>query len=314
MGKYSSNLPQLEDKLFLADGGLETDLIFHSGMDLPQFASFVLLESPEGLETLINYFTPYADLAQAQGVGFLLDSPTWRSNPDWAQLMGYSTEELDQINQDAVQQLVCLRDAYDSPASPFVLNGVFGPRGDGYIADKVMTSEEAQAYHSPQMASFAKTDVDMVSAITMTHAEEAVGITQAAQAAGLPVAISFTVETDSRLPSGQPLKDAIEQVDSETDSGPAYFMLNCAHPTHFDRSFDHKGNWLGRIQGLRANASAMSHAELDEAEELDDGNPVELGGQYRELMAILPNLNVLGGCCGTDKRHIEAILNACRDI
>jgi S-methylmethionine-dependent homocysteine/selenocysteine methylase len=140
----------------------------------------------------------------------------------------------------------------------------------------------------------------------MTYVDEAIGVTRAAQDAVIPAAISFTVETDGDLPSGQALGEAIEEVDRATDSGPAYYMINCAHPTHFDSVLD-GGDWVGRIRGLRANASTCSHAELDEAEDLDDGDPQDLGARYGELRDRLPALNVVGGCCGTDHRHIGEI-------
>jgi homocysteine S-methyltransferase len=170
-----------------------------------------------------------------------------------------------------------------------------------------MSAQEAEAYHSRQIATFADTAADMVTAITMTHAEEAIGIVNAAGTAGMPVAISFTVETDGRLPTGQPLPEAIDQVDDETDRAAAYFMVNCAHPTHFAHVLEDEGAWRDRIGGLRANASTKSHAELDEAEELDEGDPVELGARHRALRTSLPGVAVLGGCCGTDYRHVEQI-------
>ena len=175
-----------------------------------------------------------------------------------------------------------------------------------------MSSEQAQAYHAEQIGIFAKTGADMVTAITMTNANEAIGVTRAAQAAGMPVAIAFTVETDGRLPTGQGLQEAIEEVDAAIYNGPAYYMINCAHPTHFESTLKGDGAWVQRIRGIRANASKRSHAELNEAPDLDDGNPSELGAQYRALRAEHPHLNVLGGCCGTDRRHVEAICGACK--
>ena len=151
----------------------------------------------------------------------------------------------------------------------------------------------------------------MVTAITMTHVGEAVGVVRAAEAAGLPVAISFTVETDGRLPTGQPLGEAIEAVDAATGALPAYYMINCAHPTHFAHELGADGGWTGRVRGLRANASCRSHAELDAATDLDAGDPAQLGRQYAELRRLLPQLTVLVGCCCTDLRHVEAIARAC---
>ena len=191
-----------------------------------------------------------------------------------------------------------------------VISGCIGPRGDGYRVDNEMTAEEAQRYHEPQVATFADTAADLVSALTLTYAGEAVGVARAAQNAGIPSVISFTVETDGRLPSGQSLREAIEEVDDQTDGAVAYFMINCAHPTHFAHVLEGDGDWRGRIRGLRANASEKSHAELDEAEELDSGDPAALARHYRELQTRLPSLTVVGGCCGTDHRHVAEICTA----
>ena len=301
-------LPQLSgDRLFLTDGGLETTLIFHLGLELPDFAAFDLLRDDTGAEALRRYYESYIAIAREHGAGIVLDTATWRASRDWGERLGYSPEELAEANRRAVALIEELRAL--NPDVPAVLDGVIGPRGDGYVVGETMTPEEAEAYHSEQIGTFAGTAADMVSAITMTYADEAVGIARAAQAAGLPAAISFTVETDGRLPSGQPLGEAIEQVDAETESAPAYFMINCAHPTHFEGVLE--GPWLERVRGIRANASRMSHEELDAAEELDEGDPDELAAQYRALRDRLPNATVLGGCCGTDDRHVAAIAAAC---
>jgi len=304
-------LPQLGGDIFLTDGGLETVLIFHDGLDLPYFAAFTLLKDEAGREALRRYYRNYAAIAEERGVGFVLDSATWRASQDWGDKLGYSVDDLAEANRQSIALLQELREAYQSEKTPVVINGAIGPRGDGYDPGEVMTEDQAQAYHTAQIATFHDAGADMVSAITMTNIPEAVGITRAAQAAGIPAVISFTVETDGKLPTGDSLKDAIAAVDAATGNGPAYYMVNCAHPTHFDGVLSAGEPWLERIRGVRANASTLSHAELDEAEELDDGDPVELGGQFHELMARLPNLNVLGGCCGTDHRHIAAIANAC---
>jgi S-methylmethionine-dependent homocysteine/selenocysteine methylase len=299
-------LPQLSDATFITDGGMETTLIFHEGLELPHFASFVLLDDDEGARALRDYFLPYIEIAREASVGIALDTPTWRANPDWGERLGYAAEALADVNRRGVRLLEQLReDAGGRP--PILISACIGPRGDGYQVDETMTPEDAQRYHSLQAEVFADTAADLVSALTMTYAEEAIGIVRAARAAGIPAAVSFTVETDGRLPSGQPLQDAIEQVDAETDGAAAYFMINCAHPTHFADVLEAGAPSLERIRGLRANASTMSHAELDEAEELDAGDPVDLARRYAELRERLPNLSVVGGCCGTDHRHIREI-------
>jgi S-methylmethionine-dependent homocysteine/selenocysteine methylase len=306
----SNSLPQLTgDRVFLTDGGLETTLIFHRGLDLPHFASYKLLEDDHGRAALREYFAPYLEIARERGAGFILDTATWRSNPDWGERLGDDAGALDRVNRDAVAFAQELRDSAGGGAGPILVNGVLGPRGDGYVVEDAMSAEEAETYHSAQIRSFAAAGADMVSAITMTYVEEAIGIARAAAAADMPVAVSFTVETDGRLPSGQELGDAIEQTDRETGGSVAYYMINCAHPTHFDDAIG-DGAWRDRIAGLRANASKMSHEELDAAEELDAGDPAELGSDYAALRERLRNVTVLGGCCGTDNRHIAAVADA----
>ncbi len=311
MTKYRSNLPQLSGDLFLTDGGLETTLIFHDGFDLPCFASFCLLKDVEGRSAIERYLSTYAAIAKASNTGFIFESPTWRASTDWGARLGYSDEDLAEANRASIDMLLALRDVYETDSAPMVISGNIGPRGDGYILGEGMSEDDAQAYHAAQVDVFSQTEADMIGALTMTSAEEAIGLTRASMAAGMPASISFTVETDGRLPSGQPLGEAIEAVDEATARGPAYFMVNCAHPTHFMDALAAGGPWTQRFRGIRANASALSHAELNEAEELDAGDPAELGRQYAEMRRELVNLNVLGGCCGTDHRHIEEMRKAC---
>ena len=302
-------LPHLDaERPFLADGGLETTLIFHRGIDLPLFAAFDLLKDDGGRRELRDYFGPYVALARERAVGLFLDTATWRASPDWGHQLGYAPEQLDAANRQAVAHARAMAAAH--PDTPTVVNGVIGPRGDGYDPAVLMSPAEAEGYHARQVTTLADSGVDMVTALTMTHAEEAIGIVRAAGAAGVPVAVSFTVETDGRLPSEQGLADAIEQVDAETGGAAAYFMVNCAHPTHFAHLFAQEEPWHARVRGLRANASAKSHAELDEAEELDEGDPADLGERHRALRPKLPHLAVIGGCCGTDHRHVAAVCDA----
>jgi S-methylmethionine-dependent homocysteine/selenocysteine methylase len=310
--KYRERLPQLDGGLFLTDGGLETTLIFHEGFDLPCFAAFVLLDSECGRKALRDYFDRYAPMAIAAGAGFVLEAPTWRANPDWGTKVGYGTEALARNNRAAIALLLELRDRYETAASPMVVSGAIGPRGDGYDPGALMSADEAADYHGFQIGLFRDAGADLVSAFTMTNIGEAQGIALAAKALDMPCVISFTVETDGRLPTGDTLAEAIRCVDAETGNGPAYYMINCAHPTHFDHVLAAGEPWIKRLRGLRANSSRMSHAELDNAPELDIGDPQELGGQYAELRRRFPHINVLGGCCGTDHRHVDCISTACR--
>jgi S-methylmethionine-dependent homocysteine/selenocysteine methylase len=303
-----ASLPQLDGGLFLTDGGLETTLIFHRGIELPQFAAFVLLDDVDGERTLREYYEPYFALAAEHEAGLILETPTWRASPRWAAALGYSATQLDRLNRRAVELLAEMRDSHASRVrGPIMITGVVGPQDDGYNPSELISAADAERYHATQIASFAGTAADFVTVLTMTYAEEPIGITRAAAAAGLPVVISFTLGTDGHLPSGPPLAEGIERVDAETDGGPAYFMINCAHPVHFESVLDPEAPWAARICGVLANASIKSHAELDQAEELDDGDPEDLGERYAALAEKLPNLNVLGGCCGTDDRHVAAI-------
>jgi homocysteine S-methyltransferase len=310
--KYRDQLPQLDGALFLTDGGLETTLIFHEGWELPCFAAFVLLDSERGRKALSDYFDRYVPMAIAAGAGFILESPTWRANPDWGAKVGYGRQALTRNNRAAIEFLLDLRDRYETRSSPIVVSGAIGPRGDGYVASEMITVDEAAHYHAFQIGALRDAGADLVSAFTMTNANEAQGVALAAKDANMPCAISFTVETDGSLPSGETLAYAIGKVDAATGNGPAYYMINCAHPTHFDHVLDAGGAWMKRIRGIRANSSRCSHAELDNAPELDIGDPLELGSQYAELLRRFPHINVLGGCCGTDHRHVDCISTAVR--
>jgi homocysteine S-methyltransferase len=305
----ASPLPRPGGPPFLIDGGLETSLIFRDGFELPSFASFVLLDDARGRAGLEAYYRGFLNIAAASGAGFVLDSPTWRANPDWGAALGYDHDRLGAANRAAIAQLGNLRDEY-AAVGAVVVNGCIGPRGDGYDPGKLMTADEARDYHRWQVVQLAEADADMATALTMTNLEEAEGIAAAARDVGIPAVVSFTVETDGRLPTGMALAEAVARIEDKHGDAVAYYMINCAHPSHFASALD-DDLLRARVAGIRANASRMSHAELDEAEELDDGNPGELASDYRGLMGALPNVCVLGGCCGTDHRHVAAIAEVC---
>lgn len=293
----------------LTDSGLETWLIFHRGADLPLFAAFPLLEDRNGRELLAEYFRDHLEIASRAGTGIVLETPTWRASSKWGAELGYDAEALDRVNRASVEFLRDL--AGDYPDVDVIVSGNLGPQGDGYNPDELLTPEVAAAYHRPQIESFAAAGADRVTLLTGTHTGEPIGIVHAAVAAGIPVVIAFTVETDGRLPSGQPLHEAVAEVEAATGGAVLHFGINCAHPDHFTGALLAEPAVAKRITLLRANASRMSHAELDAAEELDAGDPVELGDLYAQLLAKHPDLQVLGGCCGTDARHIDAIATAC---
>lgn len=307
MARYRNDLPQLRGTKFLTDGGLETVLVFRQGIELPCFAAFDLLKDEAGLEVLRQYYRTHAAIAVENGLGFILESATWRASADWGEKLGHSREAMARLNRASIDLLSEIRRAFADEHAPMVISACVGPRGDGYDASSHMNESEAERYHGEQIETFASTEADLISAITMTNTEEAIGVARAARAVAMPSVISFTVETDGRLPTGEPLCEAVQRVDAATDGAPAYFMINCAHPSHFSSALRAGEPWVERIRGLRVNASAKSHAELDQATELDAGNPVDLGRECAALHRALTQINVLGGCCGTDERHIAEI-------
>lgn len=312
MTKHSIRIPQLDGGFFLTDGGLETDLMFNHGVEIPEFAAHTLLADSKGREAMANYFRGFLSLARDMDAGYILDSQTWKAHMHWADALGANEAELRAVNHASVDMIVQLRKEFSDNAKPIVLNAVIGPQGDAYAPEAEVAAHQAEEYHSKQIGWLAETPVDMVTALTFTQSDEAIGLVRAAVAAKLPVVVSFTVETEGDLPTGQPLSEAITAVDEATDSAAAYFMVNCAHPDHFLHVLEDDQAWASRIRGVRANASRKSHAELDESTTLDDGNPDELAAQYQLIGEKLPNLNVYGGCCGSDLRHVVAIANAMR--
>lgn len=309
MSRYRQVLPQLGSDLFWADAGIETDLIFNHGIEIRAFAAHTLLPDRVGKQAIIDYFRGFLALAQVHNTGYIFDSVTWKAHPHWADELGASEEALQDANHASIALMAQLREEFAANAKPIVLNGIIGPKGDAYAPAREVAIHEAERYHAKQIGWLAATAVDMVTALTFTQADEASGLVLAARSVGLPVVVSFTVETDGRLPTGQPLGEAIEAVDQATDAAAAYFMVNCAHPAHFAHLLSDTP-WARRIRGIRCNASRKSHAELDESTTLDAGDPVEMGQQYAAIRAQLPWLNVFGGCCGSDLRHVSQIARA----
>ena len=309
MSNYRNALPQLDGELFLTDAGIETDLIFNHGIAIREFAAHTLLTDPVGRKAIVDYFRGFLALALTQNTGYILDSVTWKAHLHWAGDLGADEQQLRASNQESIALMGQLRDEFSTNSKPIVLNGVIGPQGDAYAPEAAVATHEAERYHSKQIGWLAETDVDMVSALTFTQSDEASGLVLAARNAGLPVVVSFTVETDGRLPTGQPLGEAIETVDYASDAFASYFMVNCAHPDHFAHVMVDTP-WARRIRGIRCNASRKSHAELDASPTLDAGDPIELCHQYVAIMAKMPWLNVFGGCCGSDLRHVTQIARA----
>lgn len=293
----------------VTDAGLETWLLFKRGVELPAFAAYPLAATSTGRALLTEYLQHYVAIATSIGAAAVLEAPTWRANPDWAKVLGHDLDTLGSLIDACVQLVADVRATWRGD-QPFLISGTVGPRGDGYHVDASMTPEAAAEYHEFQIGRMADAGVDVVTALTMGYVGEAAGITLAARAASVPAVVSFTLETDGRLPTGMPLGEAIEAIDAATGAYPLHYMINCAHPTHFDCTLDPAAPWAHRVGGIRANASARSHAELDEMVELDEGDPDDLARRYVALRDQLPSLHVIGGCCGTDHRHVAAIATA----
>ena len=310
MNHPNNPLPQIGEKVFLTDGGLETVMIFHEGLELPCFAAFDLLKDLSGVNTLRKYYRPFINSAIDGRMGFILDTPTWRASSDWMPLLGYKVSEVEDFNKKAVALMKELRQEFQTEDTPMVISGAMGPRGDGYAPGAHMSVEEACDYHLPQARALAESGADLLSAVTMNYIAEAVGIARAAEQVGLPSVIGFTTELDGCLPDGDTLEEAILRVDRETGEEPAYYMVNCAHFDHFTDALHNGSDWVNRIRAVRANASRMSHAELDNSTELDDGDPEEYGALCADLHSKFSGLTVFGGCCGTDHRHVDAVRSA----
>lgn len=295
---------------FITDAGLETELIFKKDYELPEFASFPLLESKQGRQDLLEYYEHYIAIARKHNTGLILEAPTWRASTAWGTKLGYDAIALDRINHKAIQFLDAVR-TQATLDTPCIISGCIGPREDGYNPEYYINAEQAESYHSVQIKSLSKAGADLITALTMTSIDEASGIVQVAKKISVPLVISFTTETDGLLPSGESLQQAIESIDRQSNAYPLYYMINCAHPTHFEPALQQNQPWLNRIGGIRANASCKSHAELDDCTELDAGNPHQLGLEYKQLKARLSNLNVVGGCCGTNHQHVAEMAQAC---
>jgi len=295
------SLPQLSGDIFLTDGGQETCLIYDYHYDLPEFAAFPLLATETGRASLVRYYKEYVDMAKELGRGLVLATPTWRCSSHWGTKLGYTQDQLDQLNKDAVRLVAdCGEGA--------VVTGKVGPIGDGYLAGKI-TVKEAHDYHRSQVSALASAGADLVCSHTFSSWEEGGGLAMAAKEVGIPLTVGFTVDIDGRLHSGQGLGEAIMAVDREAGSYPEYYTVNCAHPDHFRTALEEGqgSEWIKRIGEVLVNASKKSHEELDRATQLDSGDMDELAKLTADLTRLLPNLFVVGGCCGTKMEHVKRI-------
>lgn len=306
MPHTNPRLPHQTDDIFLTDGGSETWLMYKRGFELPNFSAFHLLNHKKANEALREYYAAFASVAVKLGTPFIFDSLTYRASRDWGALLGYSAEGLAEMNHKCIELYRACAAEAGLATENIVLSGCIGPKGDAYKTNHGLTAQGAESYHSEQIETFKAAGADIVTALTLSTTDEAIGIARASAKAGLPSVIAFTIEKDRKLRSGETLKQAIQTVDAATSNAPAYYMINCAHPVDFGPSLTGEP-WADRIRGLRANASSLDHGTLCKLGHLDEGNPDELAGQYVDIRSAHPKMNVFGGCCGTDHVHVETI-------
>lgn len=299
-------LPHETQDLFLTDGGTETWLMYKRGFELPEFSAFHLLNDPDATDAIRTYYQAFANVALELGTGFIFDSLTYRASRDWGVLLGYSVEDLKKMNQRCLSLYREIASETGLPEANCVYSGCIGPKGDAYKRNEGLTQDIAEEYHSEQIETFVSAGADIVTALTLNSTDEAIGIARAANSAGIPSVISFTLEKNRCLRSGETLAEAIGKVDSATGEAPASYMINCSHPVDFSPALMDEP-WVKRVRGIRANASSLEKGTLCQLGHLEEGDPEELAGQYADLKSSYPHMNVFGGCCGTDEVHIRKI-------
>ena len=310
MSATACQLPGPGSKTFITEGGVETHMQYKRGHELRHFCLFDLMNDPKAVADLRAYHEGIIEVALKHKTGAVLDGIHYRSSRDWGELLGYSTEGLEDIVVQGIEFYKDLAREFATDDSPMPVSGVVGPRGDAYSVGKVMNATESEDYHSEQVETMRNAGADMITALTFSQVEEAIGVVRAAQSTGIPVVVSFTLGADGNLKIGSSFGDAIEAVDKATDSGPIYYMINCTHPVDFAPAFETPGDWTNRLGGFRPNASSLDHGVLCSLGHLEEGDPVELGQQMAGMARRFPHLNVWGGCCGTDYDHIDAIVTA----
>ncbi|WP_135504117.1 homocysteine S-methyltransferase family protein [Roseovarius aestuariivivens] len=307
--------PRLENKFYLTEGGTETDVLYNYGFELPEFAMFPLLDDPEADKVIRDLYRRYFDVAEKHQTGMLVLGHDYRASPDWGAKLGYTPEGLAEMERRTIGFLEDLRREYEGRVSDVYIAGCVGPRGDAYGTGGGITESEAEDYHAVQLSTLKSTSADMAISLTLNNIPEAIGIVRAAAAIGIPIGISLTLTTEGRLRSGPSLREAIEEIDEKTNGAAAWFGTNCAHPLEFATALADDGPWLDRLRYIRPNAVQMDQIALCKLGHLEDGDPVELGRQMGDVARRFPRADILGGCCGTDERHLGEIaknVNACR--
>lgn len=299
--------PRLENKFYLTAGGTETEILYKWGYELPEFAMFTLLDDEEANECVRNMYRRYFEVAAKNNTGLVIEGHDYRASPDWAGKLGISLENLAEIQHRIINFLTDLKTEFDGKVSDVVITGGIGPRGDAYGTGGNISEAEAEDYHSVQLSTLKDTDADMAVALTFNNIPEAVGIVRAATKIGIPIGISLTLNTESRLSSGPSLREAIEAIDENTDEGAAWYGTNCSHPLEFEPAISEEGAWRQRLRLIRPNAAKMEKISLCKLGHLEDGDPIELGAQMGDVASRFPSVDIIGGCCGTDERHLNEI-------
>jgi S-methylmethionine-dependent homocysteine/selenocysteine methylase len=298
---------QRDGVLYLTEGGQETEVMYKFGHDLPEFAMYPLLDRPAAMADLRGMYARYLDAAAEHGFAAMMSGLDYRASPDWGEKLGYSREAL----ADALlQSMAFLREVakpYVGQISEILYGGMLGPRGDAYSLNRTITADEAEAYHSFQLETLKRDGVDFATAVTFNNIPEAIGVARAAARIGLPLTVSFTLDSDHRLKSGPSLKETVETIDAETgEAMPDFYGINCSHPLEFEPALE-PGAWIGRLRSLRPNASPKDKQDLCTLGHLEDGDPEELGEQMGALAKRYPHMDIWGGCCGTWDSHLKEI-------
>lgn len=299
--------PRLEGKFYLTEGGTETEILYKWGFELPEFAMFPLLDNPKADQVIRDIYRRYFDAAEKHQTGLLILGHDYRASPDWGAKLGYTTEGLADMQRRTIEFLDDVRREYVGRVSDVYIAGCIGPRGDAYGTGGDISEEEAEEYHSVQLTTLKSTQADMAIAVTFNNVPEAVGVIRAAHRIGIPIGVSLTLTTEGVLRSGPTLREAIEVIEEKTNGSAAWYGTNCSHPLEFASALADEGPWLERLRYIRPNAVKMEKVALCKLGHLEDGDPVELGEQMGEVASKFPSADILGGCCGTDERHLGEI-------
>lgn len=312
MTLQSTTFPREDGILYLTEGGTETEVIYRHGHELRDFAMFELMNKPEAVRDMENMYRRYLDKAAQYGFSALMSGFDYRASPDWGAKLGYSAEGLREMQHKCIDFLRGVSRAYEDQIERIAIAGCIGPKGDAYSLNRDITAEEAEDYHATQCETLRDCGVDLIWAATINNIPEAVGISRAAARVGLPVNMSFTLDSSHKLKSGPSLKEAIEATDTEAGAArPDSYGINCSHPLEFEPALE-PGDWARRLRSLRPNAAKMDKVSLCKLGHIEEGDPEELGQMMGDLAKRYPDIDIWGGCCGTWDKHFDRIAHYVR--